>query len=299
MGKGKEYNAKGKILFEGEYLNGQRWNGKFKEFNYFNQLIPKKFGYYINGEKIVKILDSNENKIYGLKSIKGIIKQYGDYDILIYGGEYSNGKRNGKGKEYNNKGELIFEGEYLNGQRWNGIGKEYFKNELTFEGEYSKGEKLGKTSNILNDVKTRNGYLIEYYSNGNLKFEGEYINGKRNGKGKEYNDKGKLIFEGEYLYDYKLKGKLFIKENLEYEGEFLCNKKWNGKGFDENGNEIYELKNGKGKVKEYNLAEELKYEGENLKGRRNGKGKEFNKYGNIIFEGNYLNGERCKEKNKE
>ena len=45
MGKGKEYNAKGKILFEVEYLNGQRWNGKFKEFNYFNQLIPKKLGY--------------------------------------------------------------------------------------------------------------------------------------------------------------------------------------------------------------------------------------------------------------
>ena len=34
--------------------------------------------------------------------------------------------------------------------------------------------------------------------NGKLKFEGEYLNGKRNGKGKEYND-GKLEFEGEYL----------------------------------------------------------------------------------------------------
>ena len=29
--------------------------------------------------------------------------------------------------------------------------------------------------------------------------EGEYINGKRNGKGKEYDYNGKLIFEGEYL----------------------------------------------------------------------------------------------------
>ena len=28
-------------------------------------------------------------------------------------------------------------------------------------------------------------------------FEGEYLNGEKNGKGKEY-DKGKLIFEGEY-----------------------------------------------------------------------------------------------------
>jgi len=30
-------------------------------------------------------------------------------------------------------------------------------------------------------------------------FEGEYLNGKRNGKGKEYYNNGKLQFEGEYL----------------------------------------------------------------------------------------------------
>ena len=35
--------------------------------------------------------------------------------------------------------------------------------------------------------------------NGKIKFEGEYLNGKRNGKGKEYNNDGKLIFAGEYL----------------------------------------------------------------------------------------------------
>ena len=29
-------------------------------------------------------------------------------------------------------------------------------------------------------------------------FEGEYKNGQRNGKGKEYNLDGELIFEGEY-----------------------------------------------------------------------------------------------------
>ena len=31
-----------------------------------------------------------------------------------------------------------------------------------------------------------------------LSFEGEYLNGQRNGKGKEYDDMGNLIFEGEY-----------------------------------------------------------------------------------------------------
>ena len=33
----------------------------------------------------------------------------------------------------------------------------------------------------------------------NLEFEGEYLNGKRNGKGKEYFYNGILEYEGEYL----------------------------------------------------------------------------------------------------
>ena len=42
--------------------------------------------------------------------------------IIIFEGEYLNGKRwKGKGKEYKN-GIMIFEGEYLNGKRWNGKG---------------------------------------------------------------------------------------------------------------------------------------------------------------------------------
>ena len=38
----------------------------------------------------------------------------------------------------------------------------------------------------------------EYYSIGDeLKFEGEYLNGKRHGKGKEFYSNGKLKFDGE------------------------------------------------------------------------------------------------------
>ena len=38
-------------------------------------------------------------------------------------------------------------------------------------------------------------------------FEGEFVNGKRNGKGREYSKKGRLIYEGEYLNDEKIKGR--------------------------------------------------------------------------------------------
>ena len=55
-----------------------------------------------------------------------------------------------------------------------------------------------------------------------------------------------------------------------------------------------------GKSKEYDYFDgNLIYEGEFLKGIRNGKGKEFNKEGKLIFEGEYLNGEKLNEKEKE
>ena len=89
---------------------------------------------------------------------------------------------------------------------------------------------------------------------------------------------------------------------MEYEGEYLYNKKYNGKGYDKDGNIIYELINGNGKVHEYNSQtlefdsqnnnndninekeNEFKFEGEYLDGNRNGKGKEYDYDGNLIYE---------------
>ena len=115
----------------------------------------------------------------------------------------------------------MFEGEYLNGKRLNGKVKEYNNNgKLKFEREYLNGERNGKGK--------------EYYCNGNLLFEGEYLNRERNGKGKEYYYNGKLLFEGEYLNG----------------------KRWNGKVYNKDGIIDFEIKNGNGKVKEYNNSGE-------------------------------------------
>ena len=121
-------------------------------------------------------------------------------------------------------------------------------------------------------------------------FEGEYINGEKNGKGKEYNKEHKIIFEGEYLNGKRHgKGKEFYYYNqLKFEGEYLNNIKWTGKGYDEVGNVIYEIKEGKGYIKEYNFYGHLDIEGEYLNGKINGKGKQYSFHG-ITFEGEYLN----------
>ena len=267
-------------------------------------------------------------------------REYDQNDILVYEGEYLNGERNGKGKEYHEDGKLEFEGEYKNGKR-NGKGEEYSRNgELLFEGEYKDGILLSCTiyddnGNIIHKknkvddnepiyfklirqyfFRKKNGKDKEYNYNGKLLYEGEFLNDKRHGIGKEYYDE-KLKFEGEYLYGWKVKGKFYINDKLRYEGEYLLDKFYNGKGYDENGNVIFELKNGNGKVieyydngnikfegeylngkkhgkgKEYNREGKLNYDGEYLNGKKNGKGKEYNTYnGNLLFEGEYLNGKR-------
>ena len=53
--------------------------------------------------------------------------------------------------------------------------------------------------NIEYEIKDGKGHIKEYGNNGELEFEGEYLNGIRNGKGKEYVFNGEIKFEGEYL----------------------------------------------------------------------------------------------------
>ena len=101
-------------------------------------------------------------------------------------------------------------------------------------------------------------------------YEGEYLNGEKNGKGKEYN-----------------------KDHLIYEGQYLKGKKWNGKIYSKSNQNLYIIENGKGYIIEYDeLFGKLIYEREYSNGERNGKGKEFWENDEVSFEGEYLNGKR-------
>ena len=77
------------------------------------------------------------------------------------------------------------------------------------------------------------------------------IDDKVNGYMKISDEDTNLKFEGEIFNNIRIKGREYIKGKLEYEREYSFGRKWNGKGYDENGNIIYELNNGNGKVKEY------------------------------------------------
>ena len=224
----------------------------------YNKSFQKTINISINNYKHFKgkyiIYESDE---YG--------KEYNGYDDnLLYEGEYYNGEKNGIGREYDDEGELIYEGEYLNGKRKNFIKSDnYIIKKINISGN-GNGQEYDKEGNLLFDGEylfgDRNGKGKEYYPNNKLKFEGEYLNGKRNGIGKEYYDNEKIKFEGIYLN----------------------NKKWEGKGYDLLHNIVYELKNGKGLIKEYDYYNnQLIFESEFLYGNYNGKAKKYYYYNGI------------------
>ena len=173
-----------------------------KSFYYFKLLFS-----YLNEKRKLKLIKYNKNlqdKInitllnyrllserYIIYEAKDKVKEYNNYDELIFEGEYLNGVKNGRGKEYE-VGSLIFEGEFLNGKIWNGIGKEYVGTDtLLYEGEYLNGERNGKGK--------------EYYPDGKLLYEGEFKNREWNGNGTEYYKNGKIKYSGEFINGKKKK----------------------------------------------------------------------------------------------
>ena len=91
--KGKEYDYyKDRLIFEGEYINGER-NGIGKEYEYIFERKFKVFeGEYLKGKR------------------HGQGKEFSDKDIVKFEGEYLNGKR-WNGKIYNKYNDTII---YMN-----------------------------------------------------------------------------------------------------------------------------------------------------------------------------------------
>jgi len=108
-------------------------------------------------------------------------------------------------------------------------------------------------------------------------FEGEYIDGLKNGKGKEFYNNGKLLFEGEYINELRNgKGKEYDKDGkIIIDGEYSNGCGWNVKEYDKNNNIINVIKEGKGYIKYYNKSNILTFEVVIINGLINGKGKKY------------------------
>ena len=122
----------------------------------------------------------------------------------------------------------------------------------------------------------KNGKGKDYYLNGEVSFEGEYLNKKKwNGKG--YDENRNITFE---LTNGNGLIKIFglYEHILEFEGEYL-NGEINGRG------------------KKYDYEGRLMFERQYLNGLKNRNGNQY-KNGKLRFEGQYENGRKMIEKLK-
>ena len=148
------------------YGNIENINSKYIILEIFSFVFKnKELGLLSHNKKLQKSFDltledyKKFNHRYKILDDNGKGKEYLiNTNILLFKGEYKNGKKNGIGKEYNINGKLIFEGEYENGLKKNGKGYD------------NKG-------NIYLTVE--NGNIKEFYDNGKLMFVGKYIYRKK------------------------------------------------------------------------------------------------------------------------
>ena len=81
-----------------------------------------------------------------------------------YIGQFKDGLYHGKGKLYNEKGILVYEGDFINGKP-EGKGKYIEDDGEYYIGQWKNGLKHGKG--------------IFYYKNGTIKYDGNWINDKK------------------------------------------------------------------------------------------------------------------------
>ena len=278
---GKEFTIeKNTLVYIGGYNNNKR-NGK--GFEYDENGVLKFKGEFVNGKR------NGSGKEYKKYELNGI-------NYIYFEGNYKNGKKNGIGKIYKSN-KIKFEGEFLNDLK-EGLGKEYYYNgKIKFKGEYKNNKKWNGEGYDINDkfdyiIKEGKGNIKLYrFYDSNLKFEGEYKNGEKNGKGKEKKKKKNGLGK-EYFY---------VDNKILYSGEYKDGKIWNGKGYDINGNIVYEIKDGKGYVKLYtDYGSYCHFLGEYKNGEANGLGKSFwqGKSTPLYkeFEGEYKDGEEYEGK---
>ena len=108
--------------------------------------------------------------------------------------EYVDNGGDAIGKKYDDNGKILF--SYVNlKQKF-----EILKHNKSLQNAININNRHYQLFSGRYIIYEENGEVKEYEGNTDeLVYEGEYLNGKRNGKGKEYYNNDELKFEGEYL----------------------------------------------------------------------------------------------------
>ncbi len=185
QGLWKEYYTMGKLKSTGHYKNDQK-QGVWKF-------------YYLNGqlEQVGKYLVGSPDSTW---------KWYYQHGNLLREEHFFNGQPDGTYTEYDTQGKIITSGDYIDGK------KEGFWIHETGgfreEGNYSDGLRIGLWKSFYGDGELAfegkfvddllNGEHNWWWANGKIKEESHFVMGKKSGETRKYTDDGLLLISIEY-----------------------------------------------------------------------------------------------------
>ncbi len=297
-------------------------NGNISSKGYLNENIPTGFwtSYYITGVKKSEgkwssskldsiwtfydmIGDTTEKINYYLGKKNGYHYKFFIKDVSknrVSSIElYVNGKRNDKSYFYFDNDQIKKVIPYLNDKK-QGVGFEYDINGLIITITRYRNNEIIVQENInrLNDDNRKEGIWKEFYSEGILKEEKTYLDGKLNGYVKLYNVEGKLIEALKYNNGEVSLDKNDFDSNIELKEEFDSNENLIFQGGYKNNTPIgihrYFDNNGKVKSsKTYNLEGRIIAEGIVLEnGKEDGNWIYYHENGKNKAIGKYRNGKK-------
>jgi len=277
---------------------------------------------YKNEIKLIKY--KNENII---KEIKYKYKKKNEYDNIMYNNTIETlnkldkklknklNKEKEKLKNMKRLNEIIYDtyniysNNYYNSININNIINNYYNNNICIKKllkvHNNKGKEYYKNGNIkydgdfVHDKYEGNGKRI--YGNGEY-YIGQFLNGLRNGKGIEYYKNGNIKYDGDFVKDKAEGNGKFIWESGEYYiGQFEKGLFY-GKGtlYYRHGNIKYDGDFIKGKYEgngKFIYENGDFYIGQFLNGLKHGKGILYYKNGNIKCDGDFVNGKLVEKQN--
>lgn len=183
QGKGKEYDEAGRIVYDGDYVDGlYEGSGKL-----YKEGVLVYSGQFTAGEF------AGEGSLY-------------EGGELVYEGAFRAGKRNGVGTAYED-GAVCYTGDFTD-DRYNGDGKAYYPDgTLKYQGSYVDGAYSGEGT--------------AFFPNGRMEYKGGYLLGLYEGDGTLYFEDGSKHYEGGFANGlYQGTGVLQVDDELRAEGEF-------------------------------------------------------------------------------
>ena len=218
--RGKIYDEKGNLIYEGEMINGRKegYGKRYYDNGYYigqfsNDLKSGKGKYFFNNGEIYEGEFDND-----------LLEGYGKYIYKngnYYVGSFSKNLKHGKGKQFYKDGNLQSDIDF-NNDKLEGLGRYNFEN-----GEYYIGH-------CLNGLKHGKGII--HYKNGDIKYEGDFFEDKYQGHGR-FNYENGEYYIGQCSNNLKNgKGTIYYQNgDIKCEGVFV-NGQYIGKGIYNYGN---------------------------------------------------------------